>query len=182
VSEQPVPTGQPNARLRQTIGDMIRSMVVVLVVVGALLAVTWRPQPEAIKVVDVQPVLAVARMQATFDPVVPVGIADLQATSVRWEPTAASGEFPVWHVGYVVAGRDYLQVSQSLAGNTEYLAEQTSSGQPGAEVLVQGTAWTVWTSPDRMSLVQQADGVTTVVSGTVDVSQLEGAVRSLSSS
>lgn len=156
-------------------------MVVVLVVVGALLAVTWRPQPEAVKTVDIQPVFAVAQMQATFDPLVPVGIADLQPTSVRWEPTAASGDIPVWHIGYVVAGREYLQISQSQAGDPGYLREQTAGGEPGAEVLVRGTPWTVWTAPERMSLVQQAGGVTTVVSGTVDVSQLEAAVRSLSS-
>jgi len=180
VSEQPVPTGRPNARLRQSIGDMIRSMVVVLVVVGALLAVTWRPQPDAVKVVDIQQVLTVAQMQAAFEPRVPTGISGLQPTSVRWEPTAASGDTPVWHVGYVVDGRDYLQVSQSQVGDSNYLAEQTAGGEPGGNVMVQGAPWTVWTSPERVSLVQQAGGVTTIVSGTVDVSQLEVVARSLS--
>ena len=179
MSDQPLPTGKPNARLRQTIGDMIRSMVVVLVVVGALLAVTWRPQPDAIKVVDVQPVLAVAQMQAKFDPLIPVGIDDLQPTSVRWEPTTASGDVPVWHIGYVIAGREYLQVSQSLAGDADYLAEQTANGQPRDEVIVNEKPWTVWNAPDRTSLVQQSGGVTTVVSGTVDVAQLQAVARSL---
>lgn len=181
MSEQPVPTGQPNARLRQTIGDMVRSMIVVLVVVGALLAVTWRPQSEAIKVVDVQPVLTIAQMQAPFTPLQPIGQNGLQPTSVRWEPTKASGQVPVWHVGYVVDGREYLQVSQSTSADSQYLAEQTSGGQPEQEVTIQGQAWTLWTSVDRSSLVRQVDGVTTIVGGTVPIERLRSIAASLGS-
>ena len=46
------PTGRPNARLRQTAWDMVRSMAVVLVVVFVIVLLAWRPEPEAVKVVE----------------------------------------------------------------------------------------------------------------------------------
>jgi hypothetical protein len=84
-------------------------------------------------------------------------------------------------VGYVVDGREYLQVSQSNSADSQYLAEQTSGGQPEQEVTIQGQAWTLWTSVDRSSLVRQVDGVTTIVGGTVPIERLRSIAASLGS-
>lgn len=160
------PTGRPNARLRQTAGDMIRSLAVVLVVVAGVLLLAWRPQPDPIRIVDVTPAVTRATMQATFDVVAPTGLSDTwRPTSARWEPTEESGDEPVLHIGYVTPADQYAQVSLSASERPAYLAEQTGGGTGDGLMTAGGVEWQAWQSTNRRSLVRVADGVTTIVSG-----------------
>ena len=184
----PQPTGRPNARMRQSVGDMVRSLAIVLLAIGAIMLVTWRPQPDAVRVVPIDQQLVLAMMQADFEVLVPVGLADdWRSTSVRWEPTEASGIAPVWHVGYVTPSDEYLQFTQIAAQvsptdveSTSFIAEQTLSGSPSATVTVDGKEWQRWESSERSSLVRVTDSDVTVVSGTGEWSEIEqfaGALR-----
>lgn len=181
VTESDVqPTGRPNARLRQTLWDMVRSMALVLAVVGVLLLVTWRPQPEAVKVIDVTPAVTLASMQAAFDVAVPSALADgWRPTSARWEPTEESRPEPVLHIGYVTPSDEYAQVSQSTADGARYLAEQTADGAQTGQTLVGGRPFQTWESDDRRSLVSTQDGVTLIVSGTASWEELSVLASSL---
>lgn len=161
---------------------MVRSMLVVLVVVGLLLLVTWRPQPEAVKAVDYGPVLIRAQSEAEYPVLVPAGLGDgWRVTSARWEPTEESDPDPAWHLGYVTPDDQYLQVAQSATDRSSYVEEQTADGRPAGESDVDGTTWQRYESPDaqRRSLVTVVDGVTVVVSGTVDWDLLERVAGSL---
>jgi len=183
----PEPTGRPMRGLRQNVGDMLRSMIVVLAVVGAILLVTWRPQPEAIREVPVEPTAAVAVQQADF----PVFIVDPrhagQVTSVRWESTPASDGELVWHVGYVTPEEQYLQLSQSLASSETYLAEQTLDAQvladfselPASVQELTGEGWVPWELSDRRSLVRDNDGSTTILTGSASWGELADAAGHL---
>ncbi len=181
VTESDVqPTGRPNARLRQTIWDMVRSMAVVLAVVGLLMLVTWRPQPEAVKVIDVTPALTLAGIEASFEVRAPSGLPDgWRPTSARWEPTTESGAEPVMHLGYVTPQDEYAQVSQSLATGVAYLAEQTSDGAPTGGRSVEGVEFETWEGEKRRSLVRTDDGITVVISGTADWNELATLAASL---
>jgi len=151
--------------MRQTVGDMIRSMVVVLAVVAAILIVTWRPKPDPVRTVDITQALVTARSSADFAVEVPT-LPDLRATSVRWEPTEGSDGSLVWHLGYVTPSDEYLQVAQSRAAGDAFLSEQTAGGEPGEDVTIAGERWQVFTATERTSVVRMDDGVTTIVSGT----------------
>lgn len=176
---EPQPTGRRTRPMRQTVGDMIRSMVVVLAVVAAILLVTWRPKPDPVRVVDITPVLVAAQSAAQFSVEVPA-LADLRLTSARWEPTPASDSVPVWHLGYVTPEEEYLQVSQAAVSGEDFISEQTAQGKPGELVTIDGVEWRVFTAPERMSVVRTEDGVTTVVSGTDALEQVMTAAGSLS--
>lgn len=168
--EQPA---RPNARMRQTMWDMVRSMAVVLVVVFAIVLLAWRPQPDPITVVDPAPVVAMAVAQADFPISAPSGLpAGWRATSARWEPTPASGDDPVLHMGYVTPADEYAQVSQSRDSSAPYLAEQTAKGIPTGSQDVTGRSWQRWEADGRRSLVLQSAGVTTVVSGSASWDEL----------
>jgi len=184
----PKPTGRPMRGLRQNVGDMVRSMAVVLAVVGVVLLVTWRPQPDPIKEVSLEPLVTFASSQAGF----PVFVIDTEAqpTSVRWESTEASDGQLVWHVGYVSSDEQYLQLSQSLADSDTYLAEQTVDGLrladyanlPGTVQELTTDGWVPCENGSidaRRSLVRTNDGSTTIISGTGPWSDLGDAARSL---
>jgi hypothetical protein len=177
VSE-PQPTGRRTRPMRQTVGDMIRSMVVVLAVVAAILIVTWRPKPDPVRTVDITQALVVAQSTADFTVEVPA-IPDLRLTSARWEPTEASEGIPVWHLGYVTPADQYLQVSQSRAMGESFVAEQTAGGEPGDTVSIAGQEWRVFSAPERTSVVRVNDGVTTIVSGTDALDQVLTAAGTL---
>jgi hypothetical protein len=174
----PVPTGKPNARMRQTVGDMVRSLAVVLGAVGLLMLVTWRPAPDPIREVDPIPVLTLANAQAEFPVVVPE-IEGLRATSVRWEPTQYSQEEPVWHVGYVTVGDEYLKITQSAATNEEFLKNELIGVIPEGEKLIANKTWLVFDGSDSRALVNVTSEATTVVSGTIPMLELEAAVNAL---
>lgn len=175
---EPQPTGRRTRPMRQTVGDMIRSMVVVLAVVAAILIVTWRPKPDPVRTVDITQALVAAQSSADFAIGIPA-LPELRLTSVRWEPTDASDGQLVWHLGYVTPSEEYLQVSQSRIESDAFVDEQTSGGTSGERVVIAGQEWEVFTSPERTSVVRVADGVTTVVSGTDTLAQVMTAAGTL---
>jgi hypothetical protein len=167
------PTGRPNARMRQTIGDMVRSMAVVLGVVAVIVLFTLRPQPDPVKVVDAAPVVALAAAQASFPIGVPTSLPEgWRSTSARWEPTEASGEAPVLHVGYVTPSDQYAQVTQSTASSDRYVAEQTGDGIATGNKDIGGTVWQTRERKATRSLVRSTGGVETIVSGSAPWEEL----------
>jgi hypothetical protein len=157
------PTGRPNARLRQTVRDMLLSLAVVFAAIAAILLITWRPAPDPVRVIDPTPTLALARAQAEYPVLYP---ADLDAawrpTSARWEITPASEPDPAWHVGFVTPEDAYAQVGQSATDDATYVAEQVGQAEPAGE----WQGWLRYESTDQRALVRVDGGVTIVVSGT----------------
>lgn len=157
------PTGRPNARLRQTVRDMVLSLVVVLAAIGVIFALTWRPTPDPVRVVDPTPTLALARAQAGYPVLYP---ADLDAawrpTSARWEITPLSEPDPAWHVGFVTPDNAYAQLGQSATPDAGYVADQLRGAEPAGE----WQGWLRYDSLEQRALVRVDDGVTVIVSGT----------------
>jgi len=177
------PTGRRSPRMRQTIGDMVRSMLLVMLVVGGILLVTWRPQPEAIKVIDITPTLALAQAHADFPLTRPVGLPESwRPTSARFEPTEKSVPDPVLHLGYVTPNDAYAQVSESTNRTAAYSAEQTDDGLPVGSAVIGSATWEKWENGDRRSLVRSQDGVLTIVSGSSTWEELSVLAASLQAS
>lgn len=177
----PRPTGRGNARLAQTIWDLVRSMALVLVVVGVLVWFSRSPETETVRAVDTAPLLSVAQTNAPFEVVMPKSVNGLIATSVRLEPSKASGPEVVWHVGWVTPDTQYVQLSQSRVASAAYLAEQTTNGVAGETITLQGRQWQRYENEKRRSLVNVENGVTTVVTGTLAWQPLESFAASLQS-
>ncbi len=172
------PTGRPNARLGQTVRDMVLSLAVVIGVVAVIMLITLRPQPDPVRVVDPTPVLLSARAEAGYPVVYPEGLdAAWRPTSARWEATAESIPEKAWYVGFVTPAEEFAQVSQSKSESEGYLVEQTGRGRPAG-------SWGEWqryeNSEGTRSLVRIVSGVTTVVGGTAEWSVLEGLAARLS--
>jgi len=167
------PTGRPNARLRQTAWDMVRSMAVVLVIVFLIVLLAWRPEPEAVKVVETAPTVALAARAAEHPVTAPAGLPEgWRPTSVRWEPTEESRPERVLHIGYVTPADEYAQVSVAPVVAEAYLDEQTADGVPTGTQAVGEVTWERRETDDRRSLVLVDDEVATVVSGSAEWSEL----------
>lgn len=175
------PTGRGNARLGQTVTDMIRSLVVVLLVVGAILLVTWRPAPDPVRAVDPVPALTAARATAGFDVLYPADLGEgWTPTSVRWSLPAESAPDPAWHLGLISPQGDYVQIGQSATANPEYLASQIDGGTPRGEDPPPWQRYEAAGDPPTRALVTIEAGVTTVVSGTAPWDVLVAVAESLS--
>lgn len=159
--------------------DMVRSLALVLIAVGAVTLLVWRPTTPSERAVDLAGTQQFAQNQAPFTVVVPSKPDGLTATSARWQPTKLSAGAAVWHAGFVVDGSQYLQVSQAATDSAAFVDEQTAGGALVGEQLVGATTWDRHETPERRSLVRVEDGVTTVVSGTISWEALVEAAASL---
>lgn len=175
------PTGNANPRLRQTVGNMVWSMLAVLALVAVILLITSRARPDAVKVIDYTPELSVARAQADYPILAPVGLSsEWRATSARWQMTEGSTPDKAWHLGFVTPGEQYAQLGESATANAAYIPEQTAGGKPTATVQAGGFEWQRYeNSSSQRSLVRIERGVTIVVTGTADWPLLEEFAASL---
>lgn len=171
----PQPTGRPNARLGQTMGDMARSIAVVLVAVGVIMVIIHRASPDPVREVSISSPLMLANMQATFPVEVPQNQVGYRLTSARF-----SGKpIPVWHLGYVTPDNAYVQLEQSATTNTQFLKSQLLGTKNTGSAEINGFKWTIYDGQDQDALVRTVDGITTAVSGTASIDELKRVAKSL---
>lgn len=171
------PTGRSNARLRQTVRDMILSLAVVLAAIAVILVITWRPTPDPVRVIDPTPALSLARAQADYPVLYPADLdASWRPTSARWEITPSSQPDPAWHVGFVTPDDAYAQLGQSATEDPAYVADQVGVAEPAGE----WEGWLRFDSADQRALVRVDGGVTVVVSGTAPWPTLQALALRLS--
>jgi len=155
-----------NRRMRQTIRDMVISMLVVTGAVVVLVAPWNRTQPDPVTVVDPAPVVAGARATEPWPVLAPVGLpATWRCTSARIS-TAGDGQ-DVVHLGYLTPSTTYVGLEQSATKELAFLGAQTVGGQQTGSAVIAGVTWQTYESPDgkHRSYVRQAEGATYVVTG-----------------
>lgn len=175
TTEAEVPAGRrpDHSQLRKTIRDMSLSMGIIAGIIFAVILLTWRPQPDPVRALDPQPVALTAASVADFPLLLPAVGEGWRATSARFERTDESDDDPVWFNGWVTPDDSYVAVVQSPNGTDDFIDEQTITGVPATDA-PPTPGWRALQSPsnDQRSLVREADGVTTVVTGSVDWASL----------
>ena len=175
-------TGDGRAKRRgfETTGDMVRSLLVVLVLVFVVVALNVQRHPDSeVRRFDYSGVFSQARGQASYDALAPIGLPD------AWVPTSArttrAGAAVTWHVGFVTPADDYAALEQS-DGNPAAFVRQFADGGDRAGSVVLGTA--TWRrveggDPEPRALVIERDAVTTVVAGNAGWAELRELAASL---
>jgi hypothetical protein len=169
------------SRMRQTVRDMVISMLVVAAAV-ALLVLPWnRAQPDPVHVVDPAPVVSGARAQEPWPVLAPSGLsASWRCTSARITP--AGDGVDVVHLGYVSPTVAYVGLEQSATKMTDFVRESTVTGvATGESVTLKGRTWQRYVSGDgsRRSLVNLTEGVTYVVVGSAQWPEIDQFAASL---
>lgn len=191
VSTEPSiePTAPPPAgRGHATVLDMLRSMAVVLVLIGAVALITFRPSgDEGVRVVGYASELASARVAAPYPVLAPAGLDGFRATSVRF---TATEDGTVWHLGFVSPLEEYVGLDQTDGAQDAFVDDLTEGaapvGGPDGSVELGGRTWERYdeggdTDGERVrGLLTEEGGATTLVSGTADWPELEAVAAALS--
>ena len=178
--EPAVPPPASRGRGKQTAGDMVRSLLVVLVLVFVVVALNaQRNSGEALRPLDYSGTLAQAQDQAPYDVLAPIGLPD------SWVPTSArtgrDGDAVTWHLGLVTPAGDYAGVEQSDGDPESMVADIADGGEDAGTVGISGLRWRKVDggTPEKHALVLDGEAVTTVVAGGASWSELRTLARSL---
>ena len=153
-------------RLRQTVRDMVISM---LVVSGAvvLLAAPWnRSTPDPVRVVDPTTVVQGARAAEPWPVLAPQGLPSTWRCTNARISTASDGQ-DVVHLGYLTPSTTSAAIDQSATKQLTFVREITLDAQPAGTAQIDGVTWQKLETSDgkRRAYVREADGATYVVSG-----------------
>jgi hypothetical protein len=172
----------------ETVGDMLRSLAVVLVLVLGVSLLTLRSSSEQVRTVEYESELASARNAAPYPLYAPVGLDGWRATSVRFEPGGDSGTPTVWHLGFYTPDERYAAIDESNGPAEDFLDDITQSAEStGATVTIGELAWVRYegggaagTDDETRGLVHDEEGFVVVVSGSAEWPELEELAAALS--
>lgn len=168
TEQQPAAPGPARKRGRETVGDMVRSLGIVLLIVVAL----WyfaQPQDgdeQAIRVVDPSADVSALVDGAPGTPV-PGGLPE------GWRATSSTLEPAGLRIGYVTPTGQFAEYAAFTQPGPD-LAAQTGSATAVGTVQVQGVAWQQLADADEhVSLVLEQSGRTVVVGGVRETTSLD---------
>lgn len=169
----------------ETIGDMVRSMVIVLIPVAFIAGLVGllRPSSETIRDVEWQPALESARATADYRVLGPDSVPDgWTATRVTYEPGTSPSE-GAWRMNFVTAQRSYVGLVQRVGDVDAVVGEELPDMQPEGTSAVAGETWQRYVEqgvrqPDRAVVADRGDSVV-VVLGSGDYPELEAFAASL---
>lgn len=158
----------------------VRSMIISMVLVTLAVLAWWAWVPRADQtqqqVADVAGIAREVGLSKHWDPAVATGLSkDWRPVNVR---LVSSGDQPdTWQAGYDVPGGNYARVLQTSNGDAAWAQDQTDNSSATGTVTLDGVQWKKLSRSDggERSLVRSKPmaGLSTVVTGTADWSQLE---------
>ncbi|MEU8708479.1 DUF4245 domain-containing protein [Streptomyces sp. NPDC048565] len=169
-------------RGKQTVRDMILSMLVITAVAGVVyIFIPHDDKADPIKAVDYRVELATARRAAPYPVAAPAGLPEgWKPTSVSYEGRNGSG----WHLGFLDPDEKYVAVEQSTVPAKKYVPQVSQHAEnTGRTREVSGRSWEVWKGSKYDALVLHAEGVTTVVTGSAPadrLAEMAGALKTAS--
>lgn len=176
----PSPRQPRKPRGRQTVGDMVRSLAIVLVLVFVVLALNLRLNGgEKVHRFDYSGVLQQARQSAPYDVLAPIGLPG------SWTPTSGrtgrSGNAVTWHLGFVTPAGDYAGVEQSNGDPQALVDSVAADGTAAGAVTLRGLRWRKLDGghPETRALVLDGQTVTTVVAGGASWAELRRLAEAL---
>ena len=176
----------------QTTGDLIRSLVVIIVPLLLITAFFTRNLGDApVKVVDWRPAVTLARSQAPYPVLAPVNLPPgwraVQATWVKAGDAYLNGDPSarnLWKLGFLTTDDVFIGLSQGDLQPAQFVRDETREGVADGQSVVGDQTWERRVSPDgrTRSLVETTPKVSTVVSGDLPYEALDTYAGILSSS
>ena len=172
---------RPMARKRgtETVGDMARSMIVVLIPVAFVAGLVGliRPSSETVRDVEWELALESARDAAAYDLVGPRSVPEgWSATRVTYE-SGTSSDDGVWRMNFVTDDRGYVGLVQREGDAEQVVRRELPDFEPDGSSTVSGETWDRYVEtgvgdPD-VALVQQRPDSVVVILGSDGYGELE---------
>ena len=159
---------------------MVRSVVVLGVLVGAIVAFTAflrDDPPKPASDVDFAQIAKEASAGVDYPLLAPVRVPDgWQANSARLEP----GDPPSWHLGMVTADDDYIGLEQAKRPVDVMIDDHAKGARQDETTSIDDAEWSVWTgNGDDTTFVRRDGGVTVLVTGDAPRDEIETYIESL---
>jgi len=169
-----------SSRGNPSIGDIIRSMVVIAAIILGLYAVgrLYTSDEEAqVETIDYVSVVEQARPAATFPLEAPAELPP------GWRATSARFQANGWHLGVLTDDDDYVGLEQLRSGVDRAVDRFADGSKSAGTAEVAGRTWSVRTGPKgRWTYVRDEDGLTTLLNTSAPRRVLEDYIASLSAS
>ena len=167
-------------RQRKTVGDLVRSLAVVLGLVAVLVIFNVVQQPDnSDQALDYPAVLGSNEAQAPYAILGPQPLPDgWRVPSARARPDGAA---VTWHLGMVTAREAYVGVEQSDGLAEDFVAQFADGAERVGWVTVEGQEWQrlAGGDPEPRALLRVENGVVTMVVGTAPWADLRTVAGSL---
>ncbi|MGG7571694.1 DUF4245 domain-containing protein [Streptomyces sirii] len=165
-------------RGRQTVRDMVLSLAVIGVLVGAIYFFIPHDDSSdaemgAVKRVDYRVELITARRAAPYPVAAPEGLPKTwRATSVSYK-ASDDGKGGAWHLGMLDPEQQYASIEQSDATAKDFIKDVTlGATKVAGKQAVGSKKWDRYQGEKYRALVREESGVTTVVTGTAPYGRL----------
>ncbi|MFJ1706560.1 DUF4245 domain-containing protein [Kitasatospora sp. NPDC088346] len=170
--------GKSSMRSRQSVRDMVLSMLAV----GGVVAVGYLFIPhsagDGVHQVDYRSALSSAKRAAPYPVLGPEGLGDTwRATSVEYRKDKSGHN--VWHLGFVTPSGEYAAVEQSNAAKADVLAAVVPGGAADGSAPVAGRDWERYQGDRYRGLARQDGAATTVVTGSASYEELAQLAQAL---
>lgn len=174
-------SGKQSSRGNPSLGDMLRSIVVLGAIVLALFVIgllfTSEPD-EPVKPVDYATAATNVRKTVDYPVLAPDKLPKgWRATSARYTP----GNSHAWHLGVLTSDDEYLGLEQATVSKTRLVEKFADRSKPAGSTTIAGDTWHVRRYGGDRVVLRETDDVTTLVIGSVGQQKLENYVSSLSS-
>ncbi|GAA2776040.1 DUF4245 domain-containing protein [Kitasatospora sp. CM 4170] len=169
-------------RGRQTVRDMVLSMLAVGVVVWiGYLFLPHDASGDGVHAKEYKVAAASAKRAAPYPLLSPEGLPDRwRATSVSYEPASlGKGKGNAWHLGFVTPSGQYAALEQSDLDRDALLSSVLAGAKPDGTAEVAGKAWERLQGAKDRALTSQSGTATTVVTGTASYEELAELAQAL---
>ena len=159
AASAPVPTPAKKQRGRESAGDMLRSLGLVMIIVVALWFFAQPPKSDAQKVRPVDPTQQVLDFTRTASG------APVPHTPPGFTSNVAVVDPDGLRIGYVTAAKQYAEIAETTGPSTAFVARQSAKGAVVGTVDVAGAPWQQLRSADGLVSLSKVFGRVTVVVG-----------------
>ncbi|GAB3803515.1 hypothetical protein GCM10028798_22540 [Humibacter antri] len=130
-------------RRRQTVNNLIYSLLATLALVVVIVLMVPRPTPDAVKNVDY---IKIAQQGAGTEPdplITPKLPSDWKSNSAQLRQQT-DDRVDEWYVGLITPSQQYIGMVQGFHANATWLAGQVANSNPVSSTTVDGVTWSIY--------------------------------------
>jgi hypothetical protein len=132
-----------NHRTRQTVNNLVFSLLATLAIVVVIVLLVPRPQPVATPNVNYSSIAAEAQGSEP-DPLIAPKLPSSWTSNSAVLHTKTADGVDDWYIGLISPDQQYVGVTQGFNANSSWLAERVNRGLASGTDTIDGVQWTIY--------------------------------------